>query len=89
MLEFLAASSLNEVISKKKRMISYVHQILVVVACYQKIEIIINNGEFLCEARRPDKPQKSVTEIFPRASFPSKFFPIKDTPRFDTTRYNL
>lgn len=44
MLEFLDASSLNEVISKKKRMISYVHQTLVVVACYQKIEIIINMG---------------------------------------------
>lgn len=44
MLEFSAASSLNEVISRKKRMISYVHQTLVVVACYQKIEIIINMG---------------------------------------------
>ena len=84
MLEFSAASPLNEVISRKKRMISYVHQTLVVVACYQKIEIIINMGISLQRTRRPDKPQKCVTEIFPRASFPSKFFSIKNT----SIRYN-
>lgn len=41
MLEFLAATSLNEVIFKKKRMMS---QILAIVACYQKIEITIKMG---------------------------------------------